>query len=58
VLRCPGLTPDRVYRVEEMSLGGNRRPIEPQQLTGRQLAVHGMQLPPLAPESGIVLHLS
>jgi hypothetical protein len=52
------MTPDRVYRVEEMSLGGNRRPIEPQQLTGRQLAVHGMQLPPLAPESGIVLHLS
>jgi alpha-galactosidase len=58
VLRCPGLVPDRLYRVEEISLGGNRRPIEPQQLTGRQLAVHGLQLPPLAPESGIVLHLS
>jgi hypothetical protein len=44
--------------VEEVPLGAGRRPIEPHQLTGRQLAVHGLQLPPLAPESGIVLHLS
>ena len=26
-------------------------------LTGRQLAVHGVQLPRLHPESGILLHL-
>lgn len=57
VLRCPGLTPDRLYRIEEVFLGAGRRPLEPQQLTGRQLAAHGLQLPPLSPESGIVLHL-
>jgi len=58
VLRLPGLVPDRLYRVEEVPLGGHRRPIEPRHLTGRQLAAHGVQLPPLPPESGIVLHLS
>ena len=57
VLRLPGLLPERSYRVEEVSLGGGRRPLEPQELTGRQLAAHGLQLPPLAPESGIVLHI-
>lgn len=57
VLRCPGLTPDRLYRIDEIPLSSDRRPLEPLQLTGRQLAAHGLQLPPLAPESGIVLHI-
>ncbi len=57
VLRLPGLVADQLYLVEEVPLGGHRRPIEPLRLTGRQLAAHGVQLPPLAPESGIVLHL-
>jgi hypothetical protein len=57
VLRVPGLTPDQRYRIEEISLGGGRRPLEPLQMTGRQLAAHGLQLPPLAPESGILLYV-
>ncbi|MFM8268381.1 MAG: hypothetical protein ACKOA2_10215, partial [Ilumatobacteraceae bacterium] len=56
-LRCPGLTPDRRYRIDEINVGSGRRPLEPLELTGRQLATHGLQLPPLAPESGIVLHI-
>lgn len=57
VLRCPGLTPDRLYRIDEIPLGSDRRQLEPLQLTGRQLAAHGLQFPPLAPESGILLHI-
>lgn len=56
-LRLPGLLTDATYRIEEISLGGRRPMIEPLVLSGRQLAVHGLQLPVLAPESGVLLHL-
>ena len=58
VLRLPGLDPDRRYAIRELPLGARRAPLEPIVLTGRQLAVHGLQLPVLMPESGALLHLS
>jgi alpha-galactosidase len=58
VLRLPGLDPDRRYELRELALGSRRAPIEPIVLTGRQLAAHGIQLPALQPESGVLLHLS
>jgi alpha-galactosidase len=58
VLRLPGLDPDRRYAIRELALGARRAPLEPMVLTGRQLAVHGIQLPVLMPESGALLHLS
>jgi alpha-galactosidase len=58
VLRLPGLDPDRRYAIRELALGARRTPLEPIVLTGRQLAVHGIQLPVLMPESGALLHLS
>lgn len=57
-LRLPGLIADAVYDIEEVSLGGRRPILTPCALTGRQLAVHGLQLPVLAPESGMLLHLT
>ena len=56
-LRLPGLEPDRVYLVDEIPLGLRRPPLEVPPLTGRQLAAHGVQLPVVAPESGVLLHL-
>ncbi|MCY7299312.1 MAG: alpha-galactosidase, partial [Ilumatobacteraceae bacterium] len=56
-LRLPGLLPDALYTVEEISLGGRRPMSESHTLTGRQLATHGIQLPVMFPESGILLHL-
>jgi alpha-galactosidase len=57
-LRLPGLLPDAIYRVQEISLGGKRPPLEPLVLSGRQLATIGIQLPVLAPETGVLLHLA
>lgn len=56
-LRLPGLDPDRRYHVGELPLGRRGQPFAPVTLTGRQLAVHGVQLPVLSPESGVLLHL-
>ncbi|MEO6571764.1 MAG: GH36 C-terminal domain-containing protein, partial [Ilumatobacteraceae bacterium] len=66
-LRLPGLDAARRYRVEPVPLPGERRGpnrsaldwIETGiELTGRQLEVHGIQLPALHPESAILLHLT
>jgi alpha-galactosidase len=57
VLRLPGLDPDRPYRISEVQLGQRRPPVTLPALTGRQLAAHGVQLPVLAPESGVLVHL-
>jgi alpha-galactosidase len=65
-LRLPGLQPDRRYRIELLALpGAGRAPARRQpawmaegiHLTGRQLAMHGLQLPVLNPESMVLLHL-
>lgn len=56
-LRLPGLDPDRRYAIEELPLGRRGEPVVPITLTGRQLASHGLQLPVLSPESGVLLHL-
>jgi alpha-galactosidase len=66
-LRLPGLDPLRRYRVEMLTLPrAGRVPARHQpawltegiELTGRQLAVHGLQMPVLNPESAALLHLS
>jgi len=67
-LRMPGLDPARTYRVERLAIpdGGRARMRVPPgwwaegriHLTGRQLAVHGVQLPVLNPESAVLLHLT
>ncbi|MDO8362887.1 MAG: alpha-galactosidase [Actinomycetota bacterium] len=65
VLRLPGLEPDRLYTVREVPLPRQARPMGRRQpwltdgitLTGRQLAVHGLQLPAMNPESALLLHL-
>ena len=66
-LRLPGLDADRRYRVATVPLPGERRgPARSEPawiadgivLTGRQLAVHGVQLPVLNPETGVLLHLA
>ncbi|MEN9643819.1 MAG: hypothetical protein RL238_488 [Actinomycetota bacterium] len=59
-LRLPGLDADRRYRVEQVPVPGSnvvwaQSGIE---LTGAQLARHGVQLPRQHPESGILLHLT
>jgi len=58
-LRLPGLDPDRTYLVEQVPLPGASLQWDGSgiRLTGRQLAAHGLQLPALFPESGILLHL-
>ena len=67
-LRLPGLISDAVYRIDvvllpgQTRLGPGRR--QPQwlmdgiSLTGAQLATHGLQMPSLDPESGLLLHLT
>ena len=58
-LRLPGLIPDATYVVEQVTLPGARLEWELSgiQLTGVQLAAHGVQLPAHHPESGVLLHL-
>jgi hypothetical protein len=53
----PGLDPDTSYVVTEVPLGLRRPPMAPLRLSGRQLVAHGLQLPVVAPESGVLLHL-
>ena len=66
MLRLPGLDPDQTYRVTSVELPqqsrarGRRQPdwvTAGISLTGRQLAAHGLQLPSMNPESGVLLHL-
>jgi alpha-galactosidase len=67
-LRLPGLSADATYRVEAILLPGQERlgPGRRQPawladgivLTGAQLAVHGLQMPSLDPENGLLLHLT
>lgn len=65
-LLLPGLDPERVYRIEHLALPGTR--LGPArttpawwrtgiELTGAALAVTGLQLPSLHPESALLLHL-
>ncbi len=65
-LRLPGLDPAARYRVEHLSLPGEQsgpnrsRPYwldAGSELTGTQLANHGVQLPAMHPETALVLHL-
>lgn len=58
-LRLPGLAPDVRYRVEQIALPGARAwlPADGAVLSGAQLAAHGLQLLPMNPESGLLLHL-
>lgn len=65
-LRLPGLDPDRRYRVRHLPLPGERWGTAYRQpgwlgagveLTGRQLAVHGIQPPVLHPESAVLFTL-
>ncbi len=70
-LRLPGLDPDAVYRVEVVDVLGGAAggaiagPAQHQppwvrdtvELTGRQLAVLGVQLPTMHPETALLLHL-
>ena len=68
VLRLPGLVADAVYRVVPVMLPGQRRlgPARTQlswitdgiELTGAQLGAHGLQMPSLDPENGLLLHLT
>ena len=56
-VRIPGLDPDRRYDVVDLPLGRGRWLVEAVQLTGRQLAVHGVQPPVMNPESARLLRL-
>jgi alpha-galactosidase len=65
-LRLPGLDPDRTYRAEHVPLPGERWGMAASQpawltdgveLSGRQLAVHGLRPPVLHPESAVLVHL-
>ena len=66
-LRLPGLDPDRTYAVSSVDTGGTplaveRRPparstVDGFQVRGRFLGEVGLQLPALAPEQALVLHL-
>jgi alpha-galactosidase len=66
--RLDGLDPERAYRVEPVMLAGGPRFAHAQPppwlaaggitLSGRALAVAGLQLPALAPEQALLLHLS
>jgi alpha-galactosidase len=67
VLRLPDLLPEVRYEVELIELpSGGRGPARRQPawvhdgitLTGRQLAVHGIQPPAMHPESAALVHLS
>jgi alpha-galactosidase len=66
-LRLPGLDLDRRYRVEHVALPGERwgmaltQPawlVEGVELTGRQLAAHGVRPPVLHPESAVLVALT
>ena len=66
-LRLPGLDHDLVYLVEVVPVAAQPRSLARRQpgwitggihLTGRQLATHGVQLPPMDPETGVLLHLT
>jgi alpha-galactosidase len=60
-LRLPGLDPGRRYRVEHVPVISGWAPFWAQHelvLTGAQLAAHGVQLPPMHPETAILLHLT
>ena len=66
-LLMPGLDPDRHYRVEHVPLPGERwgmAAVQPAwlttgvELTGRQLAVHGVRPPVLHPESAVLFSLT
>jgi len=67
-LRVPGLTPDGRYVVEHIALPGGSAERGPGrtspgwlkgglELTGRELAVLGLQLPVMNPESALLVHL-
>jgi alpha-galactosidase len=65
-LRLPGLDPDRTYRAEHVPLPRERWGLAASQpawltdgveLSGRQLAVHGLRPPVLHPESAVLFHL-
>ena len=64
-LRLPGLDPSRRYRILKVSVPGERGvPVQSQPgwltsgitLSGRQLAVLGLQMPAMNPETSILLH--
>jgi len=66
-LRLPGLEPDRLYRIEHVRLPRERWGLagsQPQwltdgvELTGRQLAAHGIRPPVLHPESAVLFALT
>ncbi|MCE9622686.1 MAG: alpha-galactosidase [Actinomycetia bacterium] len=58
-LRLPGLLPDVLYTITHVPLPGSRIEWSASglQLTGAQLAGHGLQLPRQHPESGMLLHV-
>jgi len=67
VLRLPGLDPDGRYRIEHVALPDERWGTAPTQptwltegieLTGRQLAAHGIRPPVMLPESAVLLSLT
>jgi alpha-galactosidase len=70
MLRLPGLAADQRYRVQLLDVlddgsrvrgAARRQPAwlaDGLELTGRQLAVHGLQPPVLDPESAVLLHLT
>ncbi len=67
VLRLPGLDPERTYHVAPVALPGERWGLAESQptwltdgveLTGRQLAAHGVRPPSLLPESAVLFHLT
>ena len=67
VLRLPGLDADRRYRVEHVALPDERWGMALTQpswlavgveLTGRQLAAHGIRPPVMHPESAVLIHLT
>ena len=64
---CPGLDPDRRYRVTAVPLAGGPSYAHGEPpgwledgvtLTGRALGAAGLQMPSLAPEQALVLHLT
>jgi alpha-galactosidase len=60
-LRLPGLDATRRYRVEQVPVITGWAPFWPQhgiELTGAQLAAHGVQLPSMHPETAILVHLT
>ncbi len=65
-LRLPGLDPERIYRAEHVALPRERWGLaagqpawltEGVELSGRQLAAHGLRPPVLNPESAVLFHL-